>query len=295
MTWAVVARKDFQDAVRSRWLWVLSALFVIVFALPPALVFYLEFGSFGAQQAQQQGGSTDAFIFLLKGPTSILVPLIAIVISYASVTRERESGTMKLLMSLPHSRENVVVGKVLGRSAVVALPVAVGFLFALLVLLPTSLTLNLGNFLLFAILTVLLGAVFVGLAVGVSAAADTNRQAVVGSVGLFFLFTFFWNLPVNQIVDRLGFGNEAAIEMTVLLKLVNPTQAYKTLADTLLADSAVAARIQMFGLFRRSAAAEVLGDSLPVYLSDPLALVYLLAWLVLPVAAGILVFRDLDL
>ena len=93
MSWDVVARKDFADAVRSRGLWALSALFVIVFALPPLLLFYLELG-----QPTQTEGSTDVFIFFMKEASALLVPVIAIVVAYAAITHERESGTMKILL-----------------------------------------------------------------------------------------------------------------------------------------------------------------------------------------------------
>jgi ABC-2 type transport system permease protein len=42
MTWQSVARKDFRDSLRSRWLWVLTALFVVVFAVPPVFAFLIE-------------------------------------------------------------------------------------------------------------------------------------------------------------------------------------------------------------------------------------------------------------
>jgi hypothetical protein len=107
MTWEVVARKDFQDAVRSHWLWALSALFVAVLAFPPALIIadIIQIGQ------ASEGLNTDLFVFLMRDTMTLLVPIIAIVLAYASVTGERDSGTLKLLLSLPHSRRDVVAGK----------------------------------------------------------------------------------------------------------------------------------------------------------------------------------------
>ncbi|PSP54869.1 ABC transporter permease [Halobacteriales archaeon QS_1_67_19] len=296
MTWQAVARKDFRDAIRSKWLWGLSLLFVGVFALPPILLFYLEMGT--APQ-QGQSGTTDAFVDLMKQGTSILIPLIAVVVGYTSITQERESGSLKLLLSLPHSREDVVFGKVLGRSGVLVLPIALGFAVALLVLLFTSLSLKLANFLIFAGLTALLGLVFVGLAVGISAAATTGRRAMVAAVGLFIWFVVLWNSFANQVVNALnkyvGISTATQYQATLFIKLLNPTQAYKTLVDSFLMESALRSRVFMFGIFRRQQVAEVFGDSLPVYLSDPFVAVYLLAWLFVPVAIGLWVFDDADL
>ncbi|NHN46241.1 ABC transporter permease [Halostella sp. JP-L12] len=292
MTWEVVAKKDFADAVRSRGLWALSALFVLVFALPPLLIFYLEFGQ---NQPAQAEGSTDAFIFIMKEASALLVPVIAIVVAYAAITSERESGTMKILLSLPHSRRDVVAGKVLGRSAVLAVPIAVGFLFSLLVMLPTSLSLKLANFTLFGLLTVLFGVVFVGLAVGLSAAFATSRRAMMGSLGLFMLFTFLWNFAVNTLIGELDLGAGTAVRTRLFLKLLNPTQAYKTLVDALIFDTSRQARVMMFGFFEQQRAQELLPETLPVHFSDPFVVAYMLLWFVVPVGLGYLVFRDAEL
>ncbi|WP_135824821.1 ABC transporter permease subunit [Halorussus ruber] len=296
MSWQAIARKDFQDAVRSKWLWALSLLFVGVFALPPILLFYLEMG---ATPQQGEAGTTDMFVFLMKQGTSILIPLIGIVVGYTSITRERESGSLKLLLSLPHSREDVVFGKVLGRSGVIALPIALGFAVALVVLLFTSLSLKLANFLLFAALTALLGLVFVGLSVGLSAAASTGKRAMVAAIALFVWFVVLWNSFANQVVNALvkyvGISEAAKYETVLFLKLLNPTQAYKTLVDAFLMDSALQSRVYMFGIFKRKTVAQAFGDSLPVYLSDPFVVAYLLAWLFVPVAIGLWKFSKDDL
>lgn len=296
MTWQAVARKDFQDAVRSKWIWVLSLLFVGVFSLPAILRFYLEMG--GAPPQGQQG-SSDAFIYLMKQGTSILIPLIAIVVAYASITRERESGSLKLLLSLPHSREDVVFGKVLGRAGVLALPIAIGFVVAAVLILLTSLEFQLGNFVLFALLTVVLGVVFVGLSVGISAAASTSRRAMVAVIGFFFWFIVLWNSFANQAVNLLnkyvGLSSGAQLQTTLFLKLLNPTQAYKTLIDSFLLGSVMQSRIRMFSIFRQQVAAQTLGDSLPLFLSNAFVVVYLLAWLFVPVALGYWIFDKADL
>ncbi|WP_227353376.1 ABC transporter permease subunit [Haladaptatus salinisoli] len=295
MTWQAVARKDFRDSLRSRWLWALTALFVLVFSLPPLLVFYLEMGGGGGRG----GGTTDAFLYLMKQGTATLVPLISIVIGYAAVTRERESGSLKLLLSLPHSRDDVVFGKVLGRSAVVGVSTLIGFVFAAVVLLLTSLEFAAVNYLLFALLTLLLGLVFVGLSVGISAAASTSRRSMVACVALYISFVVLWSALTNQIVTALTkrFNMEVAGQAKVYLfvTLLNPTTAYKTLVDTVLIEKQLDARLQLFNQFVRPAVAQAFGGSVPFYLSDVFVVAYLLFWLFVPVAIGILVFERADL
>ncbi len=298
MSLEAVARKDFRDAVRSRWIWVLSALFVVLFAGPALFRFTLGIGLGDGAEAT---GIALLFIQLMKEGTAVLVPIIAIVVGYASITRERESGTLKLLLSLPHSRADVVVGKVLGRSAVIALPVAVGFLAAGLVLIPASSGFALASFLAFGFLTMLLGVVFVGLAVGISAAARSDREAMVGSVGAFVLFQVFWGTATSRIAGGLqeyaGLTAQNRYLVELGAKLLNPIAAYKTLADSLVFESQMQARQQLFGffLFPDPAAQEALGQELPVIFTDPVVAALMVLWFVVPVYVGMVLFERADL
>jgi ABC-2 type transport system permease protein len=298
MSWEAVARKDFQDAVRSRWLWVLSALSIVVFA--GAAIGQLYYGD--GLNAQQSEGLLQGFLFFLKQGTGILIPLTAIVVAYASITRERESGTMKLLLALPHSRDDIVIGKLVGRSAVVALPILIGFFVAFLALLPAGSGLNFLIYVQFALLTALLGVVFVGIAIGVSAAANSNQQAIVGAGGLFGLFWFLWNFFVSGVnraaTEVFSLSTASQYQLRLALKLLNPIQAYKTLVDSLFM-SALEARVRMFsrlfGVIPNPEAGKALGPELSPLFSDVMVMLFLLVWLVVPVGVGIIWFREADL
>jgi ABC-2 type transport system permease protein len=311
-TWYPLAKKEFQDTVRSKLIWVLSAVFIVVFALPAFLGLYFDIG----QLAQQQGQTltTDTFFTIATRFGSALVPIIAIVIGYASVAGERESGSLKVLLSLPFSRRDVLLGKVVGRGGVVAVPILLGFLVSVVVLTPTAVEINPLGFLLGSVLTALLGVVFVGLAVGFSAAASTSRRAIVGTVGLYIYFFLFWNTFANGVGSLLrrylDAGAESTQKLSLFLKLLNPTQSYQTLVTSALGRSPFQARLSMFSGFRRAAACEpVLGGSLnqtsfectagatslPIYYSDPAVLVYLLLWLAIPLLVGYRLFDAADL
>lgn len=298
MSLVAVARKDFRDAIRSQWLLALSALFVVAFALPALIRF-----SLGVGLGERQGATEIMVLFIrfMKSGTAVLVPIIAIVVTYASITREQESGTLKLLLALPHSRADVVVGKLLGRSAVVALPIAFGFLIAGIVLIPSTPVGAMWRFGAFALLTVILGVVFVGLSLGISAAADSDRQAMVGSVGVFMAGSVFWGPATGRIASSLetyaGITTQSRYLVELFLKLLNPIAAYKTLVDSLIAPSEMAARQQLFGffLFPDPAAQKALGESLPFYFTDPFVVVLLLLWFIVPVYVGMEVFERADL
>lgn len=313
MSWEAVARKDFRDAVRSYWLWGLSAIFVVFFTVP-AFFFADQLG--GAARDQGAELSSDAFLPILAEVNAFFVPVIAIVIAYAAIAGERDSGTLKLLLSLPHSRLDVVAGKVVGRGAVVVLPVLLGFAVAAVVFLATPVTFGARSYVLFALLTALLALVFVAIAVGFSAAAETGRRAMISTVGVYVLFTLFWSRfadgLIGLVTDHVDLEGATTVELHLLVKVLNPTTAYRslthaidtpgevamgntTIAHASAARSQLAGGAGLQGQFRRQLYAQTLGSDPSFFLTDPFLVLLLLVWLVGVPLAGYYAFREADL
>ncbi|WP_435155584.1 ABC transporter permease [Haladaptatus sp. DFWS20] len=292
MTWQAVARKDFHDSLRSRWLWVLSAIFVGLFV---GSAYFVGKGLGNTNQ----NASTDAFIGLLGGRVvAILVPLIALVVAYSAIIGERESGTMKLMLSLPHSRQDVVVGKLLGRSGVIAVPILLGMVASAIVLVFYGISLKIVSYILFTILTVALGVTFVSLAIGISSATSTNRRAMVASVALYVVFTQLWTY-IRRVVlvmnDKLslGLGNIEIVKYGLFVKYFNPVRAYESLAAALYMNSTLGARL--YGAGRLGPVIEQQMGTVPFYLSNAVVMAQFLLWLLIPVAVGYLLFDRADL
>jgi ABC-2 type transport system permease protein len=257
------------------------------------------------------------------GILAFVIAFIALVSSHGALIDERESGTLKLLLSLPHSRFDVIAGKSVGRTVVVALPVLAGFLVAGVALVATSTSVSVEAFVPQAALTLVVAAVFVTLGTGVSAASGSNRQATLGIFGLYFLLAFLWALLVrglselvNEVLRSLPsvepLSGAATAELRLFLKYLNPLRAYETLVATLYTDSVFGARMVKAGFFERQLLADRfcptgLAQSggqlcqggvdpvIPWYFSDAFLLVILLAWLVVPPLLGYWTFRDQDL
>lgn len=314
MSWHVVARKDVLDAARSYWLWGLSLLFVVFFTVP-AFFFADRIGRAARDQGQEL--SSAFLVPVLAEVNAFFVPIVAIVLAYGAISGERDHGTLKLLLSLPHSRFDLVAGKVVGRGLVVLAALAAGFVAAgiAFVLLPVSF--DGANYAQFALLTGLLAIAFVGLAVGFSAAASSDRWAMIGTVGTYVVFTLFWNRFVDGLLsiltDHAGLEGSARVTFHLAAKVLNPTQGYKALVLSIDAPETVqlggnvtvsgtaAARAQLVagsglqGQLRQQMYAQSLGTDVPFYLSDPFLVLLLLAWVVGTPLVGYAVFRELDL
>ncbi|WP_210423554.1 ABC transporter permease subunit [Halorussus marinus] len=287
MSWRVVARKDFADAVRSRMLWGIVGLFALlmgVSALVPSLL--------------DIGGATLGYNFAAD-LAQTLVPVTALVAAYLAIAGERESGSIKLLLGAPHSRLDVTVGKFVGRAGVVLVGVLAGFVVAGLVAVVAYGELAIGEFVSVTVLTAALGVTFVGIAVGISAATSTRSRAMALAIGVFFVFALLWDLvPFALTYLRTGGldlgGTVPAWQ--VLVEQSNPSRAFSQLVDAALGSGAeMTAGGGGGGEGAANPFQSRIAGAEPFYLKDWFMLVILGAWTVLPVIAGHLRFRSADL
>lgn len=195
MSAVIVAKKELRDAIRSRLLVVLTVLFGL-FAIAGAVVAtqldVLVPGS-GA-------GSTTQVIFTLRTAATFFVPIIGLVVSYRAIAGERETGSIRYLLGLPHSRRDVLLGNVLGRVGVVAVSVTGGFLIGSVGILLLVGSLAVGTFALFTVLTILLGAVYVCIGTGISAMTRSTTRSAIGAFGLLVVFWLVWDFLGMAIV-----------------------------------------------------------------------------------------------
>ncbi|WP_256296234.1 ABC transporter permease [Haloarchaeobius salinus] len=287
MSATLVARKDFQDASRSKVLWILSALYVLFIS---AMVWaFSEFESLlaggDAAAAAQQGVSFNLYLFM-AGATTLFISATALVVSYKSIAGERESGQLKLLLGLPHSRRDVLLGKVVGRTGVLAVPVLLGFAVALLVAFVIGVDVVVTEYVVFALLTVLYALVYVSIVVGVSAMANTTTQATAGAISIFVVLEVLWDLVPTVAVFGYYYLTDQPIPVSAaeypewfyVVTRLAPTTAYNTARNAVLPKSA-----------------SVSIDSSSFLLQDWLGFVVLGVWLVVPLVVGYWRFDAADL
>ncbi len=292
MSWQAVAEKDFRDAIRSRLLLALTVLFVL-FAGGSAY--------FAAQirpPAQVQFGgelTTLALIGGLTGPVSVFIPVVAIAAAYRAIAGERQSGSLKLLLSLPNSRQDVVVGKFLGRAGVVSAALLVGFGVGLFVVATLADGFSAPEYVAFVLVSLLLAFVFVSVAVGVSAFTTSTSRAAYGAFGIFVVFQFLWSVLVAGFVYvGNGFGFPGPEEefpgwlqtSAEFLTILDPTAAYQQgvlWVGRRLAESA-----------NGQAQAGGATDG-PFYVQDWFGFVVLVFWVAAPLLIGYWRFRQVDL
>ncbi len=294
-TWRAVAVKDLVDAVRSRTLWGLVAMFVAFLLTSLASAEQLFPEPVTVTPARALSG-----VAMLGG---LFVPGIALVAGYMAVVGERRSGSLRVLLSYPFSRFDVVWGKLLGRLLVTGLALLAGYAVASVAVVLLYGTPDLGAFVGFAGAGLLLGASMTGLAVGGSAAARTRGRAMALTVGSFVGMVFFWK-PAVVGLYYLVEGEVPGVRAEpwyYLLKRLNPLEAFRTLSAAALDEPVPPVPDLPLEDVPRTApservdlAARVAGE-VPFYLDAWVAVVVLLAWGLVPVALGYRRFASTDL
>lgn len=275
MNWLVIARRDFQDARRSRILALVIGLFVALIALVMA--------------TSSTSGSTpgEDALWTLHGIALFLMPIVMLVVGYLAIAGERETGRIKYLLGLPNRRWEVVVGKFLSRSLIAGLAIGLSMAVGLLVMFVRFPSVPLGQAAGLAVFMLLLAVVYVGIAVGVSAMTATRARAMAGVIGIYVLFTVYWIAPqvnpmnsISYVVENL-LGMSPRENLYEFVFLLSPSFAYDRLTNEL--------------LFERVQDGSQLAGSDAFYLQAEFMPVILLGWVVLVLGVGYLRFQDAEL
>lgn len=216
---ATIAGKEFRDRIRNRWVLAIALLFT-VFALTIAW-----FG--GAQQGTVGFRSVEFLIASLVSLVIYLLPLIALVLGFDAVVGERERGSLDLLLSLPITRVELLLGKYLGLSAALTVSTLAGFGLVAVILAPQldpAAFLRYGGFM---FSSVLLGLVFLSLAVMVSVFAADRTRASGLAIALWFFFVLVFDLLLlgALVISGGSFGGDAFS----WLLLLNPADVFRIL------------------------------------------------------------------
>ena len=203
----------------------------------------LESGQYRLRAEKGELNATSIFGFAgpdpFAGPDGILafsglffvpliLPIMAMVLAYGAIARERAEGSLDLLLSKPVSRIGVGLGKLTGVFGSMALPVVGVLLVAAALIWLTIGTPPTGSFLAsFVGVSLFLLLVYTVLFLAVSANVRSLGTALLVSILLFLLFAIFW-APISFLVPSLFAppGSVRWFEISRVFSLGNPTAVY---------------------------------------------------------------------
>ena len=258
-----LAAKEFRDRMRNRWVLAVALVFT---------AFSLAIGYFGgAQQGQLGPRSVEFVIASLVSLVIYLVPLIALMLGFDAVVGERERGSLELLLALPLTRLELLLGKYLGLAAALVLSTLAGFTLLGLLLWRQFGAALLGPYLGFVASSALLGLAFLSLALLLSVLSRERTRASGLAIALWFLFVLVFDLLLlGLLVASAGDWGGQALAYALLL---NPADLFRIM--NLVSLDALASQYGLASIVPPALAhGWLLGGAMLAWIVAPLGLAY---------------------
>jgi Cu-processing system permease protein len=255
-----IAKKEMMNNIRNLWIVGITIIFAVLTIAMSAV------GSYFTEGWQD----LEVTVTLMMSIVQLLVPIIALMLGYAAVVGEIEKGSMNVLISLPVNRLEIIIGKFLGLASVLTFSILVGFGLAGIVIGLMVPDVNYFDYFIFICATVLVGLVYLNVAMFFSTIFKQRSTALGGAIILWF----FFNMILPIILIGIAFAGAALTDIIAGnvpdwyygIELINPMSVYSyivTLNVTKGASIAGSPQIQ-----------------LPSYYSNPLLVSILLIWII---------------
>ncbi len=175
----VIAKKEFMDNVRNKWVLSLSLIFMIL------TIVFSYFGGATSGAGVEFQGFADT-VAAMSTIAALLLPIIAIMLGYGTVISERENGSMGVVMGCPVSRYDVIIGKFMGLGSVLLVTIFLGFGISGLIVGAIAGFADALEYLLFLVLTFFFAMFFLGFSIFMSTIASKRSTAIAGGLAIFF-------------------------------------------------------------------------------------------------------------
>ncbi|MFO7792275.1 MAG: ABC transporter permease subunit [Candidatus Saliniplasma sp.] len=220
-----ISKKEIKYNFRNRWVLFLTLLF-LAFSV---LVSY--FGT-SVQAIDDWMGLQDTVAYMATY-IEYMVPILAVILGYSTISRECEDGSMELLLSYPVDRGEVLAGKFLGLWAVLSLSVVIGLGTGGVVISLMVEDAVFAEYYLFILSSVILGGVYISISMMFSVIFEDSSSAMSGSIFTLFFFTFIWLFSMYALAE-VTFGWESLEagrppQWYFILQLFNPVMLWYTL------------------------------------------------------------------
>ncbi len=214
-----IAQKEFWDRIRNRWVLAVTAIFIF---------FALVIAYFGASQEGVVGfSSIELTIASLVSLAIYLVPLIALILGYDAIVGERERGSLDLLLALPITRFELLLGKYIGLSTALTFSIATGFgLVGLFLSYQIDLG-ALGQYAGFMLSTILMGMAFLSLSFLISVLATNKTIASGTAIALWFFYVLIYDLILLGVL--VVTEGQMGGDFFPFLLLLNPADIFRIL------------------------------------------------------------------
>lgn len=239
----IVARKELTDFVASKKLWLIVGLFVLL-AIASSYSIAFGFRIIGERQTARQ-----QVFQVTSSLTSVMVymaPILGIALAFDAISGERERGTLKLLLSRPIYREDVINGKIISAIVIIGLTItATSIVSASASILLHGITVTSDDLLricLFVVLSIVFSLAYYAISLFVSTLFNKSGHSLSVSIGVWIFFAFI--LPIlSSLVASAILGPPPSLPFNSTQRL--QTQSYVNYMRQV---SSISGTIQIFSI-----------------------------------------------
>lgn len=273
-----VAKKEFMDNIRNRWIILLTILFIVLIVI----FSYLAGGQAGGDDIF---GDMQNTVFALLGISSLIIPLIAIILGFSTISGEAESGSLNVVLSYPVSRGEVLLGKLFGLGSVIIFSILLGFGLGGIIISVTFGPEAWAGYIAFIGLSIFLGFIYLSLSICVSSFCKRRITSIGGGIVI-----FFWSLIYGSIILGILFGSGYTPDD--LFKGNLPDWFFKTVVFSPSDSHQTAVQIA-FG--ERTVSAMGFSFTIPDYITMEILMVVHIMWFIIPLILAYFLFKRRDI
>jgi len=190
-----IAKKEFMDNIRNKWIIVLTVIFVL-------LIIIFSYVAGGQTGGEDVFGNMQNTAFGLLVISSLLIPLIAIILGFSTISGEAESGALYVVLSYPVRRIEVLLGKLLGLGLVITVSIFLGFGIGGIVIAATVGPESWAGYIGFILLSIFLGFIYLSLSICISAYCKKRITSIGGGIIL-----FLWGMIFGTVLMAIMYGS----------------------------------------------------------------------------------------
>jgi ABC-2 type transport system permease protein len=221
----VIAQKEFADNV-----W--SPRFIILIVAFTTVIFSISY------RAGIGAGDTIFRGFLdVSQVISLFLPFMGIALGFDAISKEREAGSLNVLLTHPIYRDNIIAGKTLGAMITLALVVLISIVTVVGTMLVASgaelSSLMLNRLVIFAILTYLYLSIFLALSILSSIVTKNATKSLVYNIAIWLVLCIVFGMIVTTAASIMAGhkptdldDNDYFLELNADIQKLSPAHHY---------------------------------------------------------------------
>lgn len=220
---AVIAKKEFFDSIKSKTFLIIFGIFsvlMLVSSITGINNYDKQLDQYQKFQVENQNPDKNSAFTDFPEPKltavvfqemvtniGVIGAILAIILGYNTVSGEKERGNLKLLLSYPLYREDVVNGKFFGKIGVLILTLAITFILSIACALVMGVNLTGSDLIavaLFMVISTLYLVTFLGISIFFSTVSKSGTRSILNSF-------MFWILSTMIITSFSGIVANAMV------------------------------------------------------------------------------------